>query len=193
MKLFEGWSSRSDDSIKSPCRLPDFSRQNPITRWWGAHLKVRGIQVELISRVSTMRGLITLLTTYMTTHEPPSKVLQDGYQKCVRKYLHGARCRLQEASVLKLRRMRQQETLYSFARFIVAFIGVALGCKNDERNDLCFIAFRDYMKSITLASSDAIGVEEARKTYVRNFDIATEMCLTWTHRSFRPPAVSMDS
>eukprot|EP00439_Symbiodinium_sp_Y106_P084819 s50_g26.t1 len=81
--------------------------------------------------------------------------------------------------------MRQQETLYSFARFIVAFIGVALGCKNDERNDLCFIAFRDYMKSITLASSDAIGVEEARKTYVRNFDIATEMCLTWTHRSFR--------
>ena len=121
----------------------------------------------------------------MTTHEPPSKVLQDGYQKCVRKYLHGARCRLQEASVLKLRRMRQQETLYSFARFIVAFIGVALGCKNDERNDLCFIAFRDYMKSITLASSDAIGVEEARKTYVRNFDIATEMCLTWTHRSFR--------
>ncbi|CAE7355813.1 unnamed protein product, partial [Symbiodinium pilosum] len=81
--------------------------------------------------------------------------------------------------------MRQPETLYSFARFIVAFPGLALGYKQDARNDLFFIAFREYIKSITLASSDSVGVEEARKTYVRNFDALTEMCLTWTHRSFR--------
>lgn len=143
------------------------------------------ISVLLASRPLLWYSAMPILRRGLPADCPELSVLEDCYQKCVRKYLHGARCRLQEASVLKLRRMRQQETLYSFARFIVAFIGVALGCKNDERNDLCFIAFRDYMKSITLASSDAVGVEEARKTYVRNFDIATEMCLTWTHRSFR--------
>ena len=113
------------------------------------------------------------------------KAFEAGYLGCMKRCLHGARWRLQEASILKPRRMRQPETLYSFARFVVLFIGVALGCKHDERNDLYFIAFREYIKSITLASSDAVGVEEARKTYVRNFDVVTEMCLTWTHRSFR--------
>ena len=104
----------------------------------------------------------------------PEKVLEAGYHAAVKRYLHGARWRLQEASVLKLRRMRQPETLYSFARFIVAFPGLALGYKQDARNDLFFIAFREYIKSITLASSDSVGVEEARKTYVRNFDALTE-------------------